>query len=58
MTCTTAVLICGFGLFLFSNIPPLADFGRLSTLALALTTLLLPPLLAVLGRRGRHAARG
>ena len=62
MTCTTAVLICGFGLFLFSNFPPLADFGRLSLLALAValasTTLLLPPLLAVLGPRGSHAARG
>ena len=53
MTCTTAVLVSGFGLFLFSSFPPLADFGRLSILALlvalASTTLLLPPLLAVLG---------
>jgi uncharacterized protein len=51
MACTTAVLVSGFSLFLFSSFPPLADFGVLSILALVValtsTALVLPPLLVL-----------
>ena len=50
--CTTAVLVGGLGLFLFSSFPPVADFGALAmvslTVALATTVLLLPPLVGIL----------
>jgi predicted RND superfamily exporter protein len=36
MVCTSALLACGLGLFLFSSFPPVADFGLLSAIALAL----------------------
>lgn len=51
MACTTAVLVSGFGLFLLSTFPPIADFGVLSMLALSTglvsTALVLPALLLV-----------
>ncbi|MFT5152686.1 MAG: putative RND superfamily exporter protein [Planctomycetota bacterium] len=51
MACTTAILVAGLGLFLFSSFPPVADFGLLSvvalTVALVSTTCVLPPLLLV-----------
>jgi predicted RND superfamily exporter protein len=54
IACTTAVLVSGFGLFLFSRFPPLADFGVLAIVALgtalASTVLVLPPLLLVAER--------
>jgi predicted RND superfamily exporter protein len=39
MVCTSALLACGLGLFLFSSVPPVADFGLLSAIALALAVL-------------------
>ena len=49
MACTTAVLVSGLSLFLWSNFPPLADFGTLSILALGTAlisaVMVLPPLL-------------
>ena len=59
MACTTAVLVSGLGLFLLSRFPPVADFGVLSILALSValasTTLLLPPLLLIaFNGRGRR----
>ena len=34
MLCTTAVLVSGLSLLLFSSFPPVADFGELSVVAL------------------------
>ena len=57
MVCTTALLGCGLGLFLFSSFPPVADFGLLSAIALALCVLsaatLLPAVLFGLERLRR-----
>ena len=54
MLCTTAVLVSGLGMFLFSSFPPVSDFGKLSVtslvVALASTLLVVPPLLLVLFR--------
>ena len=64
MACTTAVLVSGLSLFLWSNFPPLADFGTLSILALVTAlisaVLILPPLLLTAFESrspvpGRHA---
>jgi len=58
MACTTALLVSGLSLFLLSSFPPLADFGKLSILALgvalASVVLVLPPLLLVVFEGGRR----
>ena len=60
IACTTALLVSGLSLFLMSSFPPLADFGRLSILALSTalvaTVCVLPPLLLVMLGEGVRVA--
>ena len=55
VACTTAILICGLSVLSFSSFPPVADFGVLTSAALAVSLasvmLLLPAMVLLVGRR-------